>query len=230
MDSRPAGCSRHQRWMLRAQGAGLGVALVSILLLFHYWPGLSGFATYFGHRSGLFQPLETGPYALASPREDIPGLTNFAPVSRNLYRAAAASRTGFVQLKAMGVRTIVDLREAHSDLPDLQGLGLKYAHIPLNPARLRDEEAADFLHVVRDPDYQPLLVHCTAGSDRTGVMVAVYRVMEQDWPVDQAAQELPRFGFHQVWVPLLKYLKSLDREHINALAATRPMPSVVYVP
>lgn len=230
MDSRSSGCLRRTQWALRAQGAGVGIAVVSIIILFHYWPGLSGWATYFGHKSNVFQFGEPSPHAIASPREDIPGLTNFAPVSRNLYRAAAANRTGFEQLKLMGVKTVVDLREAHSDIPDLKGLGLNYAHIPLNPARLKNEEAADFLHVVRDPDYQPLFVHCTAGSDRTGVMVAVYRVMEQNWPVDQAAQELPRFGFHQVWVPALKYLKTLDREHINALAVTRPMPRVVYVP
>ncbi|MEI6501639.1 MAG: protein-tyrosine phosphatase family protein, partial [Armatimonadota bacterium] len=74
------------------------------------------------------------------------------------------------------------------------------------------------------------LVHCAAGSDRTGTMVAVYRVMEQGWPVEQAAQELPRFGFHEVWVPLLQYLKTMNRAQINALAATRPLPPVMYIP
>jgi tyrosine-protein phosphatase SIW14 len=209
---------------------GLGVALVLAVLFVHYWPGVQGWATYFGYKTKFFNFGAPARYPLAAPRHDLPGLTNFAPVSRNLYRAAAADRAGFLGLKQMGLKTVVDLREAHSDLPDLRGLGLYYVHLPVNPAHVENEEVADFLHVVRDPDYQPFFVHCTAGSDRTGVMVAIYRVMEQNWPVDQAALELPRFGFHQIWAPVLRYLKTMDRRQINALAATRPLPPVVQVP
>jgi protein tyrosine phosphatase (PTP) superfamily phosphohydrolase (DUF442 family) len=208
----------------------LALALMTLIVLIHYWPGLAGWATYFGRPSNVFNFGERSHYPLASPRNDLPGLTNFSPVSRNLYRAAAANRTGYLTVKAMGVRTIIDLRQAHVDLPQIKGLGLNYVWMPANPAHIEDHEVADFLRVVRDPDLQPVLVHCKAGSDRTGTMVAIYRVMEQDWPVDQAALELPRFGFHRIWVPLLEYLKTFDRGKINALAATRPMPRVMPSP
>jgi protein tyrosine phosphatase (PTP) superfamily phosphohydrolase (DUF442 family) len=227
----PSRCpSRRTRWALRAQGAGLGMAAMVVIVLIHYWPGVAGWATLLGYKSHVFQiPVQTS-YDLASPRNDIPGLTNFAQVSRNLYRAAAADRIGYLQVRAYGVRTIVDLREAHTDRAQLKGLGLNYVWIPMNPSDIEDDEVADFLRVVRNPDLQPLLIHCKRGSDRTGTMVAIYRVMEQNWPVEQAAQELPRFGFHEVWVPLLKYLKTMDRARINALAASRPMPPVMQVP
>jgi protein tyrosine/serine phosphatase len=130
----------------------------------------------------------------------------------------------------MGVRTIVDLQEFHSDLRALRGLGLRYVHLRMNPAEIEDGEVAAFLQVVRDPDCQPVFVHCKAGSDRTGVVVAVYRVMEQRWPPEQAALELPRFGFHEVFLPLQHYLKQLDRGKLNSLAATQPPPRVVVVP
>lgn len=229
MDSRPSGCSRRMRLALRAQGAGIAVVVIAVVLLIHYWPGFSGWATYFGHESGVF-PAERSRYPLASPRNDIPGLPNFARVSRNLYRAAAADRAGLIRVKLMGVKTVIDLRQVHSDILNLKGLGLNYVRIPMNPANAEDEDVADFLHLVRNPDYQPLFVHCTHGSDRTGVIVAIYRVMEQNWAVEQAAQELPRFGFHEVWVPLLRYLKTFDRARLNALAASRPMLTVVRVP
>jgi hypothetical protein len=61
------------------------------------------------------------------------------------------------------------------------------------------------------------------------VAVAIYRVLDQGWPVEQAAQELPRFGFHEVFVPLLHYLRGMDRGRINALAATLPPPKVIVV-
>ena len=222
--------SRRTRWAFRAQGIALGIMLMLVVAVVHYWPGVSGWATYLGYKSRVFDLPQPGNYQLASPRDDIPGLKNFAQVSRNLYRAAAADKVGYLQLKAYGVRTIVDLRQAHTDRPQLKGLGFNYVWLPTNPSKIDDDEVADFLHVARNPDLQPLLVHCHAGSDRTGTMVAVYRVMEQGWPVEQAAQELPRFGFHKVWVPLLQYLKTMDREKINALAATRPMPPVMRIP
>jgi tyrosine-protein phosphatase SIW14 len=222
--------ARRRRWALRAQGFASAVALIALIVLIHYWPGITGWAAYFGRPSGVFDFSQPSHYALATPRNDIPGLTNFAQVSRNLYRAAAIGPMGYLQAKKLGVRTIVDLRQAHTDLPHLMGLGLNYVWIPTNQAGIKDEQVVDFLRVVRDPDLQPVLVHCKAGSDRTGTMVAIYRVMEQNWPVDQAALELPRFGFHQIWVPLLEYLRTFDRAHINSLAATRPMPRVMRSP
>jgi len=223
-------CSPRRRWLLRGQGMALALVLVALLVVIHYWPGLSGWAAYFGRSSSVFNFDQESSYPLATPREDIPGLTNFAPVSRNLYRAAAADQVGYLEARRMGIRTIVDLRQVRTSLPTVVGLGLNYVRIPANPAEIEDDEVADFLHVVRNPDLQPILVHCTYGSDRTGTMVAIYRVMEQNWPVEDAALELPRFGFHHVWVPLLQYLKTLNRAHINALAATRPMPRIMHSP
>lgn len=230
MQTDPAASSRRVRWVLRAQGTALGITLMLLVAVVHYWPGVSSWATYLGYKARVFEAPQPDHYPLASPRNDIPGLNNFAQVSRNLYRAAAADKVGYLQLKAYGVRTIVDLRQAHTDRAHLNGLGFNYVWLPTNPSEIDDDEVADFLHLVRNPDLQPLLVHCAAGSDRTGTMVAIYRVMEQDWPVEQAAQELPRFGFHEVWVPLLQYLKTINREQLNALAATRPLPPVMHIP
>lgn len=94
-------------------------------------------------------------------------------MSRELYRGAGATPEGYRTLKRLGVRTIVDLRELHPDSESLRGLGLYYAHIPMNPADIDDDEVAQFLQVVLSPRYQPAFVHCKAGADRTGVVVAI---------------------------------------------------------
>lgn len=229
METAPQAGARRRCWLLRLQGAALALGLLALLGLLHYWPGLRGWGTYLGYRPRVFTPPREG-YRLATPRGDLPGLANFARVSRNLYRAAAADRAGYLAARALGVRTIVDLRELHTDRPNLAGTGLLYVRVPMNAAEIDDEEVADFLRVVRNPDYQPVLVHCTAGSDRTGVVVAIYRVLEQGWPVEQAAAELPRFGFHDVWVPTLEYLREADWARISALAASRPLPVATPVP
>ncbi|MBU0608845.1 MAG: tyrosine-protein phosphatase [Armatimonadetes bacterium] len=216
-------------WRYRLQGVAATLLVLLIVAIVHFWVG-SGWFTYLGWKPRVLDVTVSSQLPLATPRSDIPGLENFAQVSRNLYRGAGADAVGYRALKAMGVRTIVDLQQFHSDHRALQGLGLNYVHIPMNPAEIDDDEVAAFLQVVRNPELQPVFVHCRAGSDRTGVVVAIYRVMEQGWSVTEAAQELPHFGFHEVFVPLQQYLKGLDLGEISRLAATQPPPRVVVVP
>ncbi|MEN6642701.1 MAG: tyrosine-protein phosphatase [Armatimonadia bacterium] len=215
-------------WLFRLQGAGLMLLLVLVVAVLYFNPGVAGWLTYVGYQGKTFGPAPRNSRPVY-PRNDVPGVTNFAIVSRNLYRGAAADALGFRTLKLMGVKTVVDLRQFHSDLPLLKGTGLQYYYLPANPSEIDDDEVAQFLRIVRNPDNQPVFVHCTAGSDRTGVMVAIYRVMDEEWPVEAAAQELPIFGFHKVFQPLLQYLSELDRAHLNALSASIPPPKVLLV-
>lgn len=216
-------------WRYRLQGAAATLLVMLVAAVVYFWVG-SGWFTYLGWKPRVLEVTAPTQWPLAAPRNDLPGLQNFAQISRNLYRGGASTTVGYRTLKQMGVRTIVDLQEFHSDLSALEGLGLRYVALPMNPAEVEDEEVARFLQIVRDPDCQPVFVHCRAGSDRTGVVVAVYRVVEQHWPLEEAAKELPRFGFHDVFLPLQTYLKHLDEAKINALTSTLPPPQVVVVP
>jgi hypothetical protein len=53
--------------------------------------------------------------------------------------------------------------------------------------------------------------------------------MAQGWSVEQAAQELDLFGFHEVFQPLLHYLKRLDPERLRRLTSTVPPPDIVFI-
>lgn len=167
---------------------------------------------------------------LASPRADLPGLSNFAQVSPALYRSAQPTREGFERLKAMGVRTVVNLRNVASDRGEMAGLGLRYVHIHCVPWHPEDEDVVAFLQVVSDPANHPVLVHCRHGADRTGMMVAAYRAVVEGWPMDEAMQELPRFGFHRIWGGLKTYLENLDAVKLRAKAREAPPPEVETVP
>ena len=194
-------------------------AIPALWAVVHWWPG-RGALTYFGlsMRPQQFTGSRDSRYPLAAPHDGIPGVANFAEVSGQLWRGAQPTREGFARLKAMGVRTIVNLRETHDDQAMLEGLGLRYEHIPFNPAAPSDEVIAAFMKTVSAPENQPVFVHCLAGSDRTGTVVAVYRHMVQGWPMEEAVKELERFGFHEVWTELLQYLATLDAEKVWGLA------------
>ncbi|MHC4780885.1 MAG: fused DSP-PTPase phosphatase/NAD kinase-like protein [Planctomycetota bacterium] len=171
---------------------------------------LSGIAC----RRGPVESTPEGPPAatrpLASPRHDIPGLPNYARISPVLSRSGQPDAEGFQWLVERGVRTVVNLRGFHSDRDEMKGLGLRYAHIRFHTWHAEDEDIVKFLQVVKDPENQPVHVHCLHGSDRTGTVVAVYRMIEQGWLFEDAASELPRFGFHAVWANLKRYLKRYE--------------------
>jgi protein-tyrosine phosphatase len=163
------------------------------------------------------------------PRNDIPGLPNFAKVSETLYRGGQPDERGFQRLKEMGIKTVVNLRSAHSDDEHLEGLGLNYARIKMDYLRPKDAEIAAFLKLVTSPRHQPVFVHCQHGSDRTGTMVAAYRMVVERWENHRAIEELPVFGFHEIWKSLLSYLEDFDPERVKAKVKEVRMPHIIKI-
>jgi tyrosine-protein phosphatase SIW14 len=167
---------------------------------------------------------------LAVPTNDLPGLPNFARVSDGLYRGAQPTVEGFAELKKMGVKTIVNLRSAHSDMELLEGLGLAYVDIPFKPWHPEEEDVLAFLKVVSDPRNSPVFVHCQHGADRTGTMVAIYRVAVEGWDMKEAMEELPNFGFHAIWDDLKAFLLGLNPKKLADAAKSFKGPSPAVVP
>lgn len=151
------------------------------------------------------------PDSWASPLvlEGVPNLFHVAP---GLYRSAQPTAKGMQSLKAMGVETIVNLRSFHSDRDEIGETNLAYEHIYMKAWHPEEKEMVRFLQIVNNPSRQPVLVHCHHGSDRTGTMVAVYRMAVQGWTADEAIQEMKEggYGFHPVWVNLEPWIRNLD--------------------
>lgn len=170
--------------------------------------------------------VQRGREAVAGPRSDIKGLPNFAKVSESLYRGAQPDREGFEELRKLGAKSVVNLRAGYSDEKLLKGLGFRYFSVPTRTWHLTYAHSARFLKIVSDPANQPVFVHCRHGADRTGTMVAVYRIYVQKWKTDDAIRELPLFGFHNIWQNLRWYLSKLEvkrlETEIQKLGAQEP--------
>jgi protein tyrosine/serine phosphatase len=154
---------------------------------------------------------------------DRAGLSNFYKVSDELYRGAQPSAEGVAQLKATGIKTIVNLRSFHSDRDEIGGIDIGYEHIYVKSWHPEEEDLVRFLQIVTDENRTPVFVHCQHGADRTGLFCAVYRAAVCGWSKEDALDEMVEgpFGFHSVWQSLISYFDELDIEDIKQKAGLK---------
>jgi protein tyrosine phosphatase (PTP) superfamily phosphohydrolase (DUF442 family) len=145
------------------------------------------------------------------------GVTNLHKVNDGLYRSAQPTEEGFKNLKALGIKTVVNLRAVHSDRDEITPLGLGYEHIKMKSWHAEEADVIRFLRIVSDPKQTPVLVHCQHGSDRTGTMCAIYRIAVQGWSKEEAIKEMTEggYGFHETWQNLLAFVNHLDVARIR---------------
>src|SRR5713226_4064691 len=137
------------------------------------------------------------------------GVSNAGKVSEMLFRGAQPSVQGLAELKKLGVTTIVDLRGNSGPVAweraPAESLGMRFVNIPvLGWSPPSDAQVAEFLKLFQGDSKQKIFVHCYYGEDRTGVMVAAYRIAQQNWSSDQAVAEMYSFGFHYHLYPAMR--------------------------
>ena len=154
---------------------------------------------------------------------NLAGVPNLYRVSDALYRGDQPSPLGMENLKKFGLKTILNLRSFHSDRDEIGETGLAYEHIYMKAWHPEEEDAVRFLKMVNDPKRAPVLVHCQWGADRTGTMIAVYRIAVQGWSKAEAIREMTEggFGFHQTWSNLPKWIRELNIDRLKRQAGIK---------
>src|SRR6185369_7047625 len=115
------------------------------------------------------------------------------------FRGAQPDPRGFIALKQLGIKTVIDLQEdgKKEEANWAQSAGLKYINIPLSSKQAAgDERTTQFLQLVNDPANLPVYVHCAGGRHRTGEMTAIYRITHDGWTADQAFQEMKQYDWY----------------------------------
>ncbi|WP_397446531.1 dual specificity protein phosphatase family protein [Polaribacter sp. R77954] len=137
---------------------------------------------------------------------------NLYKINDVLYRAEQPSKKGFKELEAMGIKTILNLRRLRNDTKKAKATNLKLKHISIKTKILDEEDIIQALKIIKNEE-QPVLVHCWHGSDRTGTIVAAYRMVFDNWTKEAAITEMKykAFGYHEKMYPnLLVLLENLD--------------------
>lgn len=127
-------------------------------------------------------------------------LPNFQKVDEHVYRGAQPSDEGFRDLAKLGIKTVIDLRQIgeHSQAGEQKAVtdsGMRYVSIPMKGlSEPQSDLVAAVEAIFNDPAQGPVFVHCKRGADRTGMVVAVYRIAHDGWDNKKALDEAKSLG------------------------------------
>mgnify|MGYP003635017643 CR=1 FL=1 len=142
---------------------------------------------------------------------------NLYQVNNVLYRSEQPSKKGFKEVELMGVKTILNLRRLRNNKKKAKDFNFRLVHHPIKTKQLNEEDILNALSVIQNSE-QPILVHCWHGSDRTGTIIAAYRMVIDNWSKEQAIEEFQEdsLGYHYKMYPnLLVLLKNLDIQKLK---------------
>lgn len=147
------------------------------------------------------------------------GILNFGKVSERLYRGAQPDATGLKNLQRLGIRMVVDLRlpDKHSQAESAaaQANGLTYTNIPLSGlGRPADEQVRKVLALIANGP-GPVFVHCEHGCDRTGTIIACYRLQHDRWSSEAALEEAARYGLSKLERGMKRYILDFAKAAAN---------------
>ena len=164
-----------------------------------------------------FAPAANGknPAAGVSPvKISISGIPNFGQVDAHLYRGAQPEPEAYAQLKSFGIDTVVRFNPEGQNMAaekaQVESVGMNFVTFPWSGfGEPTHEQVVSFLALLRDNPDSKVFLHCRLGADRTGVMVALYRLTFDHWNTEQALAEMYAYHYHHLWLPHLKrYVES----------------------
>jgi protein tyrosine/serine phosphatase len=145
---------------------------------------------------------------------------NFHKVTANFYRSAQPEgETAFGNvIQRYRLETIISLRTLYSDEPMAARFGVRLLRYPLQAGSLNQENIIKALRALRTATlHGPTLLHCEHGSDRTGLITALYRILYQSWSKEAALEEMQQkaYGFHAIWKNIPDYIRNVNIDQLR---------------
>ena len=144
------------------------------------------------------------------------GLKNWYQVDEKVYRSAQPDGKDMKTIAAFGIREVLNLRAWFSDDDEAENTALVLHRIKANADDLTQDQVVQALKIIHDAR-GPILVHCWHGADRTGVVIAAWRMAAHGWSAEAAADEMVNggFNFHATYDNLISLIKGLDVDQVR---------------
>ena len=129
---------------------------------------------------------------------------NLYRLDDKLYRSEQLTRSDAAAVQSLGIKSVINLRFFDRDDNEtaLSGSGIALFNKPLLTWRIKPKHIAETLYLIEQRQKQgPVLIHCYHGADRTGLISGMYRVIYQNWPIEEAKREMQQgpYGYHSIW-------------------------------
>jgi protein tyrosine/serine phosphatase len=157
-------------------------------------------------------------YQVAASAQSAVPIERFVKVDDRLYRGAQPDEEGFKRLKELGVRTVINLRQEAdaarlNERQIVESLGMQYESLPIldqnfftRARRIPEDTIRTFFRMLDTADPGPVFVHCQRGADRTGALIAFYRMARNGWNGERAAKEAREVGMRSWYTGLQKQI------------------------
>jgi tyrosine-protein phosphatase SIW14 len=143
-------------------------------------------------------------------------LPNFRKVQAHLYRGGQPASGGLKKLTELGIKTVVNLRgedeRSRAEEAEAKASGLRYYAIPMpGLSRPSDAQMKQVLAILDDQENWPVFIHCKRGSDRTGTVIACYRISKEGWAGERAINEARQYGMSWMEFGMRDYISDYAR-------------------
>jgi protein tyrosine/serine phosphatase len=166
-----------------------------------------------GVTRGISSQLPAGAHLSEHLYGDLPGLSNVGRVNQGVYRGAQPEAEGYATLKKMGIRTVINLRSTESEKEKVEKAGMRSIEVPMEMTTDGLKEKVDrVVALMADPANQPLFVHCRQGRDRTGIVVAAFRMKVENWSLADAEAEMESYGFNDIWIHFKRFIRNYGQD------------------
>jgi protein tyrosine/serine phosphatase len=177
--------------------------------------------------AGFFGPGVTLSHARGVPASE--GIVNFGKVSDGLYRGAQPDDAGLDSLKRLGVKTIINLRMTDDCWKDESAKavshGILYTNVPFHGmGRPTDDQVKTVLGMI-DSLPGPVFIHCQHGCDRTGTIVACYRMKHDQWTLEKALAEANHYGLSMFERGMKKFVQDFSKLTATPKALAKGEPA-----
>jgi tyrosine-protein phosphatase SIW14 len=164
------------------------------------------FTSYGAHAEPRLRPVTWGNSVIGTH------FSNLYKVDNGVYRSEQPDEEGVQDLQLLGIKEILNLREYHHDDGEVEKFHFILDRVEMNAGEVTQAQVVQALQKIKNRK-GPILIHCWHGSDRTGVTVAAYRIIFNNWTKAQALDEMINggYGYHASFYPnLVDLVKNLD--------------------
>lgn len=124
-------------------------------------------------------------------------VNQFRQLEDNLLLGPQPTDRDLQEAKALGVRTVIDLRmpgETPTQNADLAArYDLDYVNIPVDKASLSETQIGELDRVMKERP-APFLIHCASGA-RAAMLLSLIKARAHNWTAAQTFDEAARIGF-----------------------------------